>query len=507
MYRYRDRGLHEDEGAYDNEAGNDSKAGYDNEADHNDAASYDVRDYEEDDYAEDMHASDEYDGDDAEESDYEEDAERIEEFRSRVKHSEAVSGRASKDSKTQSKAGSKPRSIRYDEYETENSSVKKKSSEKDNSTKHGYSDIDKARFVIAMFGVLVCLALVIVAWNMGKKHVALEEYVNISYRGANGYAYAECSVDADKLVQELTDNDKDTANSQAYIRFANSIAAVITDGSYSDKGISNGDKLEIYVTYDRDLAKSAGLSVSNGTFNVRAKGIEDGKKIDLFENAEVVFAGISPDAYVVVKNNWEDEFLSEMSYEADKTGGITVGDDVTVTCTVDEVELGRHGYVTDGCTNVYNAGKLSSYVNTADQIDKNVLEKLKSDCRATIISETADTTFRMMYKATGDKSYLHVTNDETADNITFIEAKLLKRKSATDAINPDNRIVLLFAADITCNGTAETVYFEFTFDNGYITWENEFNVAYSSLKEIYECNTDLDTFADETDIYTIIYIV
>ena len=93
-------------------------------------------------------------------------------------------------------------------------------------------------------------------------------------------------------------------------------------------GITNGDKIQVKVSYDKAIAKEAGLSVSNGTFNVRAKGIQSGTYIDLFQNIEVVFAGISPDAYVVVKNNWNEEFLAALDYKADKPEGISVGDEV-----------------------------------------------------------------------------------------------------------------------------------------------------------------------------------
>ena len=50
------------------------------------------------------------------------------------------------------------------------------------------SDIEKARFIIAMAGVAVIMFLVVTAWNMGKKHVPLEDYVVVNFTGANGYA-------------------------------------------------------------------------------------------------------------------------------------------------------------------------------------------------------------------------------------------------------------------------------------------------------------------------------
>ena len=288
------------------------------------------------------------------------------------------------------------------------------------------SDIEKARFIIAMAGVAVIMFLVVTAWNMGKKHVPLEDYVVVNFIGANGYAVPGYEIKKEELVDMLVRADKNTDKEALYKQFVDSMAASVTyDMEENPDGITNGDKIQVKVSYDKAIAKEAGLSVSNGTFNVRAKGIQSGTYIDLFQNIEVVFAGISPDAYVVVKNNWNEEFLAALDYKADKPEGITVGDEVTLTCVTDKVLLGRKGYVTDNFSHTYKADKLSSYVKDVKQIDMGVINNLIPGCKKTIVDETADTTFRMMYKATKDKKYLHEANNESAENTVFMEGKLL----------------------------------------------------------------------------------
>ena len=359
------------------------------------------------------------------------------------------------------------------------------------------SDIEKARFIIAMAGVAVIMFLVVTAWNMGKKHVPLEDYVVVNFTGANGYAVPGYEIKKEELVDMLVRADKNTDKEAIYKRFVDSIAASVTyDMEEHPDGISNGDKIQVKVSYDKAIAKEAGLSVSNGTFNVRAKGIQSGTYIDLFQNIEVVFAGISPDAYVVVKNNWNEEFLAALDYIADKPEGIMVGDEVTLTCVTDKVSLGRKGYVTDNFSHTYKADKLSSYVKDVKQIDMGVINNLISGCKKTIVDETADTTFRMMYKATKDKKYLHEANNESAENIVFMEGKLLKRK-AGENVADDNKIVLLFTADLLCGGETSEVYFAFVFPNGYITCNNEFNVAFTDYSELYYCNVNIDEMMDE----------
>ena len=43
------------------------------------------------------------------------------------------------------------------------------------------SQNEKTKFIMAIVAVIACMVLVIIAWNMGKKHIALEDYVELSY--------------------------------------------------------------------------------------------------------------------------------------------------------------------------------------------------------------------------------------------------------------------------------------------------------------------------------------
>ncbi len=370
------------------------------------------------------------------------------------------------------------------------------------------SSADAVRFGIVIASVAVCMILIIAAWNMGRKHVALEDYVTIKYTGADGYAVAECVIDEDGIVNMLIAKDSDDSKEYIYRQFTRSLSGSVSESA--DKGISNGDRLKVEMTYDKELARSAGISVGSSTFNVRAKGIDAGTKIDLFENLEVIFAGISPDAYVVTRNLWEDEFLSQLSFTADKSSGIVVNDEITIHCDVDEDELGRHGYLVDTCDKSYAVDRLSSYIDTADQIDSAVLAKNMKLCTEAITADTEDSSFRMLYKATQDKSYLYLPNEESADNITLAGMQFLKRTGTASTDIPKNKIVLVYTADISCSDAEESVYFAFVFENGYVTADGEFNVLNSSDGELkYYCGVDyesvmLEVFDGDENNYTVL---
>jgi hypothetical protein len=345
------------------------------------------------------------------------------------------------------------------------------------------------RFALLLGAVAVCFVLILISWNMGKKHISPEDFVQLTYTGANGYATAECTIDVDGVVAKLVGKGVDEAKERLYVQLANNIKGSVTTGG----NISNGDRITVNITYDKELANAAGVTVGNTEFVVRAKDIPAGTQVDLFENIEVIFAGISPDAYVVIKNEWDDRFLSQLSFVADKQKNITANDEITIRCEADEAELGQHGYTADTFEKTYTADRLSSYVERIRQIDSKVVETLKEQCVTSIQTQTEDTTFRMIYRATGNRQYLYLPNDESAENITFLEAKFLDRNEDTSSELAKNKIVLIFSAEIVCDSEVENVYFGYTFENGYITADGTFNVLNGDSEAgQYICNVNYD---------------
>jgi hypothetical protein len=370
-----------------------------------------------------------------------------------------------------------------------NDDVKTFRSSGDDEVRVKVSSQETLRFALLLGAVAVCAILILISWNMGKKHIVPEDFVEITYIGADGYATAECVIDVDSVVAKLVGKGVDDAKERLYVQFANNIKGSVAN----DGNISNGDRIKVNITYDKELAKVAGVTVGNTEFVVRAKDITTGTQIDLFENIEVIFAGISPDAYVVIKNEWDDRFLSQLSFVADKQKNITANDEITIRCETDAAELGQHGYTATAFEKTYTADRLSSYVERVRQIDSKVVETLKTQCATSIQTETEDTTFRMIYRATGDRQYLYLPNDESAENVTFLEAKFLDRNDNASSELAKNKIVLIFSADIVCDSEAETVYFGYIFENGYIASDGTFNVLSGDTDaDKYFCNVNYD---------------
>lgn len=349
----------------------------------------------------------------------------------------------------------------------------------------------KRRKVLAVCIVGIVVCMLVVAGLLGNRHVNLADYVTFEYKGCNGYAEVVCNVDKDKLYQDLAANEKNMEKLQMYRKFAESVTAQTTQSD-----VANGDKVYVTVDCDEETAELAGLKIGNKSFSKRASGISEGTKIDLFENVEVIFAGISPEAYVVVKNNWNEDYLNVLEFKADKTSGIMVGDIIKISCSATQQDLARKGYAVEKCEAEYKADGLSSYVDSGDKVDKELLQTMDSELVSAIEKLTDDKTFRILYKATGDEKYLHQLNDEKAENINLENIVFLKRKETVDG-GMDNYIYFIYSADVSNSSESLKLYFIFEFSQGYVTVDGQFNILKDEIEQRYSCSSDGNAIYEE----------
>lgn len=349
----------------------------------------------------------------------------------------------------------------------------------------------KRRKVLAVCVVGIVVCMLVIAGLLENRHINLADYVVFEYSGCNGYAEVACSVDKDKLYQDLAANEKNMEKLKMYKKFADSVTA-----QTAQSDVKNGDKIYVAVDCDYETAELAGLKIGNKNFSKRASGISEGTKVDLFENVEVIFAGISPEAYVVVKNNWNEDYLNTLEFKADKTGGIVSGDVIKISCSATQQDLAKKGYVAERFEADYKAARLSAYVDSGDKVDKELLKNMDGELAAAIGTLTDDKTFRMLYKATGDEKYLHQLNDEKAENINLENIVFLKRKENVSG-GMDNYIYFMYSADVSNSSESLKLYFVFEFSQGYVTVEGQFNILRDEIDKRYRCSRDEDAIYEE----------
>ena len=343
--------------------------------------------------------------------------------------------------------------------------------------------------VIALVFIALIAVVMIIGFIIYNNRFDVRNYISVSYVGANDYASPEFSLDKEGLKNALI-GDKTDANVLSAINSLVNSIEVSSDAT----DLSNGDKIEVYINYDSSYGDAAGVKLNLTKYSLRVDGISSGTKISLFDNIEVTFQGISPEATVLITNNASDEYLQSLTFTADKTTNISFGDTVIVSCDQNYEDIARHGYLVDSLEASYTADKLGEYINGVEDIDISVINEIVEEAKSAITTETNDTTFRMLYKASGNKDYLKQANTETATDITLVSKYLLA--NGTNGSDYNNVIILLFSAKISNQESSETVYFAFSYYNSYISVDNQFDVVRNLSTENYEVSTNLDSLVN-----------
>lgn len=335
--------------------------------------------------------------------------------------------------------------------------------------------------------VLVAITVVLLFIFVGskKKAVKISDYVICTYTGVDGGGILNCALDTQALYEDIAGSEK---NAVLLKNIATLVEGIEINADKTSR-LYNGEEVLIRAEYDSELADKLGCRFTGTEYTVTVSGLGEGTAIDIFENIDVVVAGISPAAYANVVNKWQEDYLKNITFSLDKSVDIALGDVLTVTCEADDAKLSQMGISVLEKQKQYKVDKIDSYIRTVDELDMNQLMQIKNECMSTIKTETEDLTFRMLYKASKDSAYLFQYNNEWVNAISFEGAEFLYRLDNHD-VKQMNYIEMIFKADIS-NGTSDMeVWFIFEFADSIITSDGAVEITKSDMKSRYVCGTD-----------------
>ena len=183
-----------------------------------------------------------------------------------------------------------------------------------------------------MIPVVVLTVLLILKFTVfTKEELSLARYAIVGVEGFDGNAKATVALDDTGLYKALCGKDATDADRQQYEEFVNSVTCFIDK---NDK-LSNGDNIKVSVEYDKEVADRLGVRVDITEREYRVSGLRTGVELDLFEDVKIITGGISPFVYVTCINESDDEYLKSLEYTIDKTSGLAIGDEITITCNID----------------------------------------------------------------------------------------------------------------------------------------------------------------------------
>ena len=184
--------------------------------------------------------------------------------------------------------------------------------------------------IIAVVAVLVIVVGIFLATR--PKVINLEDYLEYSVDGYDGYGTAHAVLNRDKLVRDIMDiaqkKKKNTIIDED--RLFQGVELYVD--ATPTEGLSNGDEVEIIYTYNADDLKNYGIKLKAKNKTITVEGLEEVKEVDIFKDLKLEFTGRAPEVrtneYVHIEVDGAVFDCLVSPYE-----NLDIGDEVTVECT------------------------------------------------------------------------------------------------------------------------------------------------------------------------------
>lgn len=323
-----------------------------------------------------------------------------------------------------------------------------------------------------------------------KEKFSLARYTIVGVTGFDTIAKASVSVDEMGLYKALAGEKSTETDWKKYEGFVNSVECTL------DKfdNLSNGDKLVVSVTYDETIAKELGIKVDIVEREYKVSGLRTGSKLDLFADVKIITGGISPFVYVTCINESEDEYLAGLEYYISKTSGLSIGDEITITCKIDKDRADSLGYYFEETEKKYVISTADKYIDDVSEIDMELVDNLSEDNISVIINETANTTYHMSYKVTQDTAYLYRDNNEEAVGFKFDRVVLANNNTGVEQEHENYVLVVYHGSIALPKYTAEAdpydyvdAYFGFKYSDAILSKDGEFLMATNDPHNRFVC--------------------
>ena len=364
----------------------------------------------------------------------------------------------------------------------------------------------KISIVFKILIPIVILAVLVVAYIMrtNKDEFSLARYVIFTIEGVDSRGKATLDIDETGVYNALAEIYGVDEPQQYYESFVGSLNI----SADKTEGLSNGDIISVEVEYDEQIAATLGIDVDIATRSIQITGLRTGEKINLFSDIKIITGGISPYVYATYVNESENEFISSLEYKISRTGNLAVGDEIEISCSVDEKTAAEHGYYYDVDVMTYVITKADKYADAPEEVDMELIESLEEVNIKVIRDETADTTYRMAYKVTGRTEYLYRDNNEEAVSFTSDKVILAVNDSGIKREH-ENYVLAFYKGSIALpRYTTEAdpydyvnAYFCFIYSDAVFARDGKFLMATNEPEKRYVCGENFEvvmTAVEET---------
>lgn len=334
------------------------------------------------------------------------------------------------------------------------------------------SQIPKKVLISGICG-FIGIVIIVIAVVYSSTVINMNKYLDVTFNGYDGYGKAEANIDWDAISEKYG------------METAISLSSNIDLDVSPESDLENGEVVDYSWDADKaDLKKEIKkYSVTFHNDSIVVDGLQEVEEVDIFNNVNVRFFGVSP--YGQVEVDTSNSGLDDYYFSIDKTDGLSNGDTVTISLTDENVEdyIDLIGGIPKEMYKIYDVNDLGHYVTSISDISDDTKEILKKDAESKL-SEM-------------EENYDSVV---TVNSNTFIGDYILIGKD--DSASYSNCYGLVYKVDDTVNindaspATNVTQYINFEYynisvndsnENGY-DFDDYYRTSHSFRQEI--TNTD-----------------
>lgn len=237
--------------------------------------------------------------------------------------------------------------------------------------------------------IVIIAMLPILVTGCGKKKIDVMDTVDLQFSGVNGHGTAilKDAYDWESQAMEAAGIEiKDFYSLGEAFFLENAVAYEISPS----EALSNGDEVEVKAIIDDKVANEYNIKFVGGTKKFVVDGLKEVEYVDLFENIDVDFQGIAPDATAILNNANSDYYVGVKRYTLDKTSNLRVGDIVTVTAEYDESKMLEAGYMAKQDTKEFVVPEIDRYVMSIEEIPEETINKMNKQLEDAIYAQVAN---------------------------------------------------------------------------------------------------------------------
>ncbi len=258
--------------------------------------------------------------------------------------------------------------------------------------------------VCAVIVVLFLLiAIIAIALLTRKPTINLNDFTNVVYEGYDGIGNATVEIDYlaikekyDKRLKIKKKYEDDIPSAVKNLEDLKSRQGIAFLEIYAKPTLDKSDYLSnedsVNVSWDVDtemLQKYLNVKIKYKDFESKVNGLEEIETFDPFEELTVNYTGFAPNGMADVRSG--SAYGYYISYNPDKTEGLSNGDVITVTVNLpygEESFVKSYKKLPSVYEKEYTVEGLPSYLSSASEISSEIMDKMKKQAEDIIVSRT-----------------------------------------------------------------------------------------------------------------------